>query len=483
VNHKFFNHIILAITFLFISSQNTNLIQEMKSNLDKKSTPNFTKLIKQEHFFTEIEDVPNSPAPIGGQLTITDDDLDQTKPAVAYSTTSGDYLVAWMDHNPTYPAEPERGQIFVRFVYANGTMSNTDYFYDGVYNSAPDIAYDSIHDRFLIVWENHCLDRDYWDISAFQISASTGQWVGDITSIFRGEDYHFRHPSITFNSDSGEFLVAAEIHGKNWAPADDWDIYARRVIPNDNGALTAVGYSMNNKGIPLATSANKEISSDVAYDDMANVYLVAWEYENGLDKIQGRIVKPDGTLPGQIVDIAYSNFNNVENPKLAFNPDPVLAQFLLVYEESGSFVVGQRIYSSYPNPDNSQDPFDIDTAVTGSTNTKPNTVFSQSCNCFIVTYDSEKNFLYKIFAQQVYGTNNDDGQLDGDPLKIAESQWGLNYGGTIRRNANACDPSNRNCLTVWEFGDAERDVVDVLGQRMQCSNSGNESIFLPMVVK
>jgi hypothetical protein len=388
-----------------------------------------------------------------------------------------------MDHNPTPPTTPEKGQIYVRFIYPNGTKSGTSWVKDGVYNSTPDIAYDSIHDRFLIVWENHCYDRDYWDVSAVQINASTGQWVGNIMPIFRGEDFHFRHPSVAFNPEDGEFLVVAEHQGWDW-DADDWDINARRVIPNANGTLTAVGYSENNTGIVLAGTIDTEIAPDVAYDDMANVYLAAWEYEkNGLYKIQGRIVKPDGSQPGEKVDIAFSNFNKIKNPKLAFNSDPLLAQFLLVYEESGSFVVGKRIYSSYPNPDNSQDAFDIDTAVSGNTNTKPNAVFSQSCNCFIVTYDSEKNYLYKIFAQQVYGTHNDDGQLDGDPLKITESQWGLNYGGIARRNANACGSTNSNCLTIWEFGDAVRDFVDVLGQRMQCSGSGNESIYLPTIVK
>ena len=45
----------------------------------------------------------------GGEIPVANDDCcNQTYPAVAHSSTSDTHLIAWMDHNPNYPDEPER---------------------------------------------------------------------------------------------------------------------------------------------------------------------------------------------------------------------------------------------------------------------------------------------------------------------------------------------------------------------------------------
>lgn len=423
------------------------------------------------------------PTKDGEELLIADEDCcNQTQPAVARGDKSGHYIVAWMDQDPEHPAEPERGQIYVRFVLSDGSLTNTAWFQDGVYNSAPDIAYDSLHDRFLVVWENSCLNRPCWDISAFLFDATTGAAVGDIVQIVRSDDYNFRKPAVVFNADASEYLVVYQYRHKDWGIAD-WDIGARRVIAHDDGTLEVVNFDTQVVGFIVSSESDPEILPDVAYDQEGMNYLIVWENHTngGPERVVGRIMEPDGDLPGVPTDIAASVLG-AKNPAIAYNSAAQVGQFLVVYEEDLN-VAAQRVWSSYPDPVTAGAAFDI--AATATDEDQADVVFSPACGCYLSTFHRKENSWYRFHVQQVHGTLQEDGQLDGDPLEIDKEQWGWKVGASLRAGRIACGANTNQCLAVWQFNDEERQVADVHAQGLRCAGSsgGRVTAFLPVVLR
>ena len=84
----------------------------------------------------------------GPYLVLANEDAWKWSPDVAYDSNHDRYLVVW---EVLWPSGHH--SIYGRLVSASGQLSSEFVVFDDVYNSKqPAVAYDKIHDRYLVVW-------------------------------------------------------------------------------------------------------------------------------------------------------------------------------------------------------------------------------------------------------------------------------------------------------------------------------------------
>lgn len=171
---------------------------------------------------------------------------------------------------------------------------------------APAVAYNAVHQEFLVVWWN---DRPGNDDIYAQRTDRNGQPVGPWFAIAWGEGMEQHDPDVVWNSRRNEYLVV-------WVRDDV--IYYRRVGPT--GHLLGSEFRVN--------SATQFSSFDpaVAYASTSDAYLVVWVYQHVAggyvqhSSIVGRLLSSDGQPQGGQFYISQDTQGNARwAPELAYN--------------------------------------------------------------------------------------------------------------------------------------------------------------------
>ena len=193
-------------------------------------------------------------------------EYDQIAPAVAYSSTSAQYLVVWEDHHWGYGNDWD---IYGRRVAENGSTVGGAFGIgwedpDGVVRNrmAPDVAYNSSYDEYLVVFEYAFSSTDH-DIHARRVSAD-GTLVGttDLSTAF--STAWQSNPSVAYSAAANEYLVVYEQRAGSGEFVHN-DIYG--VIVGASGVA----------GTPFIISSNTSAKAalDVAYTDTDGHFLVS----------------------------------------------------------------------------------------------------------------------------------------------------------------------------------------------------------------
>lgn len=276
---------------------------------------------------------------IGSEILITNLTNFESNPAVAYNSINNEYLIVW-----EHLIEGHRHGIYGRRIAANGMPLGEIIFIDtsspwiatflADYDAlAPAVAYSPLANQYMVVWQDKYPEKIDYDI--------TGRWVGNDGSLMEGEipistwEYDQVKPHLAFNSTLGEFLVVWEDH--HWGWGDDWDIYGQRVKPD--GTLVGSNFSVSWDG------ASHRERPAVAFHPAINEYLVTWEYEfsPGNHDIYYRRVASDGTLPeGEAVISSLGSWEG--RPYLA--ADNSDAYFIAWEDGRNSETLGLDIYGN-----------------------------------------------------------------------------------------------------------------------------------------
>jgi len=226
--------------------------------------------------------------PIGGPFYIASGSVQRRHPAVAYNSIRNEYLVVWEHYAGVGTLSSIRGRV----VSALGEVLGPS---DIIISHGPElkncfnpaVAYGDMHDRYLVVWERSVSGSVSGDIEGQLISGSVLQ--GDNILIATGSwDYDHGSPAVAYNPRTNQFLIAWEREDKH---ADIYDICARRM--SSAGALLGpelvLVYTTVSNTRP-AVAALPEVSPD-------GRYLVVWEmhYDINNRNIFGREVAGDGT--------------------------------------------------------------------------------------------------------------------------------------------------------------------------------------------
>ncbi len=201
---------------------------------------------------------------------------------VAYNATSNQYLVVWRcDDVGDGGVVNSEFEIFGRIVNAvdgslagtgdfqisqvggaNGTSPNLD-------AEAPAVAWDSTNNQYLVVWSAdavHDADRDIYG----QCLSSTGVEVGaddfQISTTVRTGNHDSTVADLAYNPVTDQYLVVWE---GDVAVDNDVDIYRQLVGAGANcSSLSGVN--------TLIADADAATNPSVAYNDVANEFLVTW---------------------------------------------------------------------------------------------------------------------------------------------------------------------------------------------------------------
>ena len=257
---------------------------------------------RQEYLVVWYNDRPDYPdiqaqrlrwdgTPIGGPFYIATGAVQRRYPAVAWDSNHDRYLVVWEQKESSGTGIRGRlvsgaGQVLGESDIA---ISEMPYVW---YGFRPAVAYAYVSDRYLVVWKRSVSGSISSDIAG-QVISGAGTLDGDNLVIALGTwDYSHDYPALAYDRRVDEFLVAWERYDKD---AHIYDICAQRMTGSGTplGSPFLIAYYTINSTRPAVAVATGV--------DPGGQYLVVWElqYAPGDKDIYGRPVTGDGTmLPG-----------------------------------------------------------------------------------------------------------------------------------------------------------------------------------------
>ena len=277
--------------------------------------------------------------------TGTDPDYDAQNPAVTYNRFYNHYLVVWEGDHTAGTLVNNEFEIWARRLDASTEwidadmrrMSDMGGSGDESYDAHhPDVAYNSVNNQYLIVWEGDDnatgMADDEFEIWGQRLYADlTGVGANDFRISDMGgsgnADLDALDPAAAYNPHDNQYLVVWE--GDDYA-ADEFDIYGQRLTAT-GGGVGPNDFVLSNPGSGPNGSYDA-INPAVVHDFRNNEYLVVWqddelgvlEFEIWCQRVNaanGEAIGfdtrlsdmgPDGNASyiAQTPDLAYSGFNN-----------------------------------------------------------------------------------------------------------------------------------------------------------------------------
>lgn len=257
---------------------------------------------------------------IGNWFIIAGDGEQEVSPAIAYNSQREQYLVVW--YNNRAGNDDIRAQRLSEY----GSPLGGPFYISagsGADRRFPDVAYNSVQDQYLVVWE-HEEAANGKSIKGRRISG-TGQVLDANDITIQGPGYNLYTPTkpvVSYASKSDRYLV---VWAETWHPMPiTYDIYGQ--VINHLGNLEGGKFS-------ISSGSDLREEPDVAYNRHANRYLVVWQQDSGaVQDIHGQQVHGGGGVyQGNIIIAQYTVTNR--NPTIAAIPTtPSNTKFLVVWE-------------------------------------------------------------------------------------------------------------------------------------------------------
>jgi hypothetical protein len=322
---KFLSIVLLACVVVLAAGSSTTFALPKGEEPDP---PDKTGLIQPTNAEAGPAAVQAPPPLVGGFIDIKVDDVNNYNPAVAYNSIHDEYLVVW---------ENDRGatrDIYAQRVAGDGTLKSwfTIVHDANKWNYLPDVAYSPAQDEYLIVYTYQYSTSDY-DIYARRV-----KWNGADMNQPQYQEFAINnetgkqwYPAVTYNSQRDEYLVVYE----NYWSSTLHDIDAMRVRASDGYLFGAPS------GYNIASGANTiRRLPDVAYNEARNEYLIAYTYQHTTNgDIWGKIASFNfGTLSSEIHLV--DNTVDQDGVALAAGPD----EYLAVWNDGGGTTIyGVRV--------------------------------------------------------------------------------------------------------------------------------------------
>jgi len=242
---------------------------------------------------------------MSSELTITNWDMDEHEPDVAYNSVHDEYFVVWWDNNGISFAV-----MAARYTAAGVFLGEYIIAYETNpvrYNAEPSVAYDPVTDEYFVVWS-----RDYWgNESDYDVYGRYVPWDGPDGNhpVFAidGASGHQWDPRVAYNRSDNEFMVT----WWNQSPAGSADnISALR--------FQAGGTAQGSVIIVTSDATQPRRYPDIAYNQARNEYVIAYQRGvTGDTDVYGVRLRANGEILGG-GDFVIANWNNPEkSPRIA----------------------------------------------------------------------------------------------------------------------------------------------------------------------
>jgi hypothetical protein len=220
-----------------------------------------------------------------------DPDFDATFPAVAYDSGANQYLVVWMGDDDAGGLVDGELEIFGQRLSAAGAPLGANDFRissmgpDGSASFdafAPAVAYDAVHEQFLVVWsgddDTGALVDDEFEIWGQRLD-SAGLPVGadDFRISDQGADgdpdWGTGRPALAFSPAENEFFV---VWDGDTQVNDEIEIFGQRLDAATGAEVGANDVRLSDVG-PNGSISYGAFYPAIAYSAAQNEYLVVWE--------------------------------------------------------------------------------------------------------------------------------------------------------------------------------------------------------------
>lgn len=328
---------------------------------------------------------------VRSEFSITQMPGSQFRSAIDYSSVSNRSLVVFTSDNT-----PTQTDMLGQIVGRGGRLIGTNFTISTATNrkERPQMAYDPINDRFLVVWEQYGgVQRDI----VGQFVNANGTLAGGNFVISGAVDIQKR-VDVAYNSvDQQFFVVWTDFRNK---AASGSDIFAQILDPNGN----FIGSSFT-----ISEAPGGQFRSHVAYDPTNNGLLVAWtdcrnaasqcaeERDEGTDVFAQR-VNADGTPVGSEILIATEPEPSYRSI-VAFNTTDQIYVIVWV-DERNRLTTGIDIFVQAVSADGSL--LGPNTALGGSVDQiRGDVTYNPTTNNFLVTYTRDSGLDGDVYGQFV----------------------------------------------------------------------------------
>jgi hypothetical protein len=374
----------------------------------------------------------------GPYLVIANDDHYKWSPAVAYNSLHDEYLVVWETWAAYHEIHGRRissdGTLLASFLISNATYPS------GTFNrNNPAVAYDSIHDRYLVVWAyDYYGDGSDWDVYGRYLS-----WDGPDPSLpefsIASDRINEYKPKVAFNFINGDYLVV-------WLTDGTPDLPVAGILIHSNGTYTFLNVSSGGTAV-------RDFPT-VTFNSGLNQYLVAWDVDNSSTKLDVYAVRIDslGAIvpPGEIVIANSTKYE--QRPALAACAQA--NQFLLTYQQTRNGATDDDIFGSFLNGTGTlTGPF----FVAGTT--APQGFPAASCNFagseyFVAWHDmyAQPQYRYGIWGKWLQPDNSSQGDFEiVSPSDLSDRLY------------PAVASGKTNTLVVWQHDRDNPPFKDIWG--------------------
>ncbi|HZU87265.1 MAG TPA: hypothetical protein VFF78_07265 [Anaerolineaceae bacterium] len=384
------------------------------------------------------------------EIVISSIDNEKFLPAVAYNSVHDEYLVVWQNKWPgnrdIYAQRlSSSGELLSWFAVAPGPGSDS---YD---RAQPSVAYDPVNDRYLIVF----IYDIFGNGSDYDIGGRFIPWAGPdptltefLICIWNSSQWN---PVVTFALAQQEFLVT----WTNTPSGQPSYISAARVDHNTGDLLD---------DFTVSSGTENRINPDVAYNLARNEYLVVWDKVGGNHDIYGVRLSGNGSALGT-GEFAIAGWpDNEETPTVAacHGAD----QYLVGWQSLVGPPTNYDVYARYVAGDGVPGTVFL---VDGTT--APEVAIDAAC-----LHDGQEYLLawQTMYATGYYGIW---GRLV-HPVGLEDSFLFVQPGTTADRLEPAIAGSRVNFLTTWVHDRNGTVYQDIRGRVVFL-----QRLFLPMITR
>jgi len=199
-------------------------------------------------------------------------------PVVAYNNTDDEFLAVWVVNQDDYTHD-----LWARRIKTDGSLPSWFCLLSveaHVFNR-PSIAYNTIRNEVMVVFENKYSDVDY-DIWGIRASADGGAIYNPFAISISTEMETY--PSIAFNSQQNQYLVAFQV-----AKMDGRHNIGLRLL-DDTGIQVSYAEIASN-------SDEFRVQPEAVYNPVRNEFLVVYGYETTFSppRVKGKVINADLT--------------------------------------------------------------------------------------------------------------------------------------------------------------------------------------------
>lgn len=350
------------------------------------------------------------PPMVGGQIEICTDALVNLQPEVAYNSNHDEYLVVWVARQ-----DKATNDIWARRINADGSFVEAGSF--NVATAAeesredPAVVYNPIQDEYLVAYTIWYTGSTYTsDILATRVSWD-GSWTSGEITISSDADEQVT-PAVAYNSVDDEYLV---VYSNQWA-SGRIDMYAQRVRGSDGALLSQNTVASD---LLLARNMPSVAYSPAAYSGNGG-YFIAYQYLDTVSyakEIRGKVAPGDlfGLYTNPEISICTTNYP--WEPIAAYGDE----QYLVSWWASvpgGTQVRGRRVGND-GTPQGSAHGFSISTAYSAGPY-RPSALAHGAAQGYLVVWLDDGS---GPSLEDVHGGYVMDGQdsAAGDPFAIDDT--------------------------------------------------------------